>query len=52
MHYRTPAIDFLGPADEFLAGSNHVERWPGAEGELTGHLDGPPVAVVPAPPAV
>jgi L-ascorbate metabolism protein UlaG (beta-lactamase superfamily) len=33
MHYRTPAIDFLDPADEFLAAFEHVAD-AGAEHEL------------------
>jgi L-ascorbate metabolism protein UlaG (beta-lactamase superfamily) len=51
MHYRTPRIGFLEPADAFLELLTHVERQPGATFD-TGALpakDGP-VAVVPAVP--
>jgi L-ascorbate metabolism protein UlaG (beta-lactamase superfamily) len=50
MHYRTPAIDFLEPADAFLDGfPGEVVRWSGSEAELPG--DGGPIALVPAPPS-
>ncbi len=51
MHYRTPRIGFLEPADAFLEGQAHVER-PGGSVFDTAALpveDGP-VAVVPAAP--
>jgi L-ascorbate metabolism protein UlaG (beta-lactamase superfamily) len=48
MHYRTPAIDFLEPADAFLERfGRDVVRWDGPEGELPGAAG----ALVPAPPA-
>jgi L-ascorbate metabolism protein UlaG (beta-lactamase superfamily) len=46
MHYRTPAIDFLDPADAFLATFADVERWPGPDGEVGSAPHG---AIVPAP---
>jgi L-ascorbate metabolism protein UlaG (beta-lactamase superfamily) len=50
MHYRTPAIDFLEPADAFLDDfPGDVVRWDGAEGEVP--ADGRPLVLVPAPPA-
>jgi L-ascorbate metabolism protein UlaG (beta-lactamase superfamily) len=51
MHYRTPRIGFLEPADAFLELLTHVERQPGATFD-TGALPAKdaPVAVVPAAP--
>jgi L-ascorbate metabolism protein UlaG (beta-lactamase superfamily) len=51
MHYRTPRIGFLEPADEFLATFSDVVRLPGPSFE-TAELEerDEPVAVVPAAP--
>ena len=51
MHYRTPRIGFLEPADAFLAEVPQVHTLPGSSFD-TAELDGngQPVAVVPAAP--
>jgi L-ascorbate metabolism protein UlaG (beta-lactamase superfamily) len=48
MHYRTAKIDFLEPADAFLATFTDVERWNGPAGDVGA---GPAGAIVPAVPA-
>jgi L-ascorbate metabolism protein UlaG (beta-lactamase superfamily) len=48
MHYRTPAIDFLEPADAFLATFTDVDRWDGPEGDIGAAPHG---AIVPSPPS-
>ena len=54
MHYRTDAVNFLDPPDEFLAAFGaRVERVPENELDVEGFLgsaDGPIVALL-APPA-
>jgi len=51
MHYRTPAISFLEPADAFLGACGDVRRLDGAEFETAELAPGSgTVAVVPAPP--
>jgi L-ascorbate metabolism protein UlaG (beta-lactamase superfamily) len=54
MHYRTPAVDFLEPADAFLdALGMRVERLDGSRVELEGLLTGEtPVVALLAPPGV
>jgi L-ascorbate metabolism protein UlaG (beta-lactamase superfamily) len=48
MHYRTPQVDFLEPADAFLAGfDGEVVRWDTPSGDLPAG----PGLLVPAPPA-
>ena len=48
MHYRTPQVDFLEPADAFLDRAPlEVVRWDASEGELPAG----PAIVVPAPPS-
>jgi L-ascorbate metabolism protein UlaG (beta-lactamase superfamily) len=51
MHYRTPRIGFLEPADEFLGHFEHVQRLDGSAFD-TAELpaDGAPLVVVPAAP--
>ena len=51
MHYRTPKVSFLDPADAFLATFPHVHRVPDASFDTADlpSADGP-VAVVPAAP--
>jgi L-ascorbate metabolism protein UlaG (beta-lactamase superfamily) len=52
MHYRTPAIGFLEPAEAFLARFASVERCPTSEFDTAGlPARGEPMAVVPAAPA-
>ena len=52
MHYRTPAISFLEPADAFLERFASVERLEASAFELDDHEPpaGGPLVVVPAPP--
>jgi L-ascorbate metabolism protein UlaG (beta-lactamase superfamily) len=51
MHYRTPRIGFLEPADEFLGLMDRVERFETPHFETGGLPAGAgPVAVVPAAP--
>ena len=55
MHFRTPAVDFLEPPDEFLARApGRVERIGASELDvegLIGSREEPVVAVLDAPPA-
>jgi L-ascorbate metabolism protein UlaG (beta-lactamase superfamily) len=51
MHYRTPRIGFLEPADAFLDGQAHVERLGGPVFDTAAlPVEDRPVAVVPAAP--
>jgi L-ascorbate metabolism protein UlaG (beta-lactamase superfamily) len=52
MHYRTEAIDFLEPADAFLARFEQVLKLPGSELDSRQLPDGEgsPTVVIPAPP--
>jgi L-ascorbate metabolism protein UlaG (beta-lactamase superfamily) len=50
MHYRTERINFLAPADEFLALFDHVARLDAPAFELGQLPDERPLAVVPAAP--
>lgn len=51
MHYRTPAVSFLEPADAFLEHYQDVRRLPGPEFETEGLLPGSgPMILVPAVP--
>jgi L-ascorbate metabolism protein UlaG (beta-lactamase superfamily) len=51
MHYRTPRVGFLEPADDFLGRIGQVERFDGPSFDTASLPDGGgPVAVVPASP--
>lgn len=51
MHYRTPRISFLEPADGFLELSAHVQRLPAAVFDTAAlPAEDEPIAVVPAAP--
>jgi L-ascorbate metabolism protein UlaG (beta-lactamase superfamily) len=50
MHYRTPRVGFLEPADEFLAAFQHVAKLDAPGFELDELPDETPIAVVPAAP--
>ncbi len=50
MHYRTPKIGFLEPADAFLDGFAHVERPSGPEFETAELPAGGPLVIAPAAP--
>ena len=52
MHYATPALDFVDPADAFLGRFDSVTRFDTSEFELAdGPTDGRGHVLVPAPPA-
>jgi L-ascorbate metabolism protein UlaG (beta-lactamase superfamily) len=50
MHYRTPRIGFLEPADEFLGRFDHVARLDEPRFDTAALPDERPLAVVPAAP--
>jgi L-ascorbate metabolism protein UlaG (beta-lactamase superfamily) len=51
MHYRTQRVNFLEPADEFLAGFDRLQRLESPIFDTAALADGaPPLAVVPAAP--
>jgi L-ascorbate metabolism protein UlaG (beta-lactamase superfamily) len=50
MHYRTPRVSFLEPADEFLGLIGEVRRLDGTRFETTDFAGEGPLAVVPAAP--
>jgi hypothetical protein len=52
MHYRTPAVNFIGPLDPFLEAFDDVVRLDGPEAEIdAAERPARPRVVVPRPPA-